>query len=129
VRFDAGGLTPDPQAQRVIAVLEDAVERLDFISLIPTTPDPELLDRITGIGDVPLKNATQQQWQVEESQLVMAVGHSPNSAKTSREDISEQLNHVTRALCRHLKRNKDARSIFKRNASAARSPHLVNCQQ
>ena len=51
------------EAQRVISVLEDAVERLSLISLIPITPNHVLF---THIDDAVLTGATRQLWQIEE---------------------------------------------------------------
>jgi len=81
------------------------------------------------MGDAQLKDATQQQWQVEESHQVLAGHHSATLGKSSFEDISEQLSQTTRTLCRHLKRNEKACSVLKNRTSTTRSPHLVNCQQ
>mmetsp|Transcript_31818 Transcript_31818/g.103384 ORF Transcript_31818/g.103384 Transcript_31818/m.103384 type:complete len:273 (-) Transcript_31818:751-1569(-) len=115
------------EAQRVIAVLEDTIERLALISLIPTTPDVELLERVPDVSDAPLKAAIQQQWQIEESHRVLHDHHATGNATS--EELADQFSQSTRTLCRQMRKNYPAIAALKEHSGTARSAHLLNCQQ
>tara|TARA_B100000482_G_C12600011_1_gene294812 strand:- start:1549 stop:1899 length:351 start_codon:yes stop_codon:yes gene_type:complete len=111
----------------VIAVLEDTIERLALISLIPTTPDVELLERVPDVSDAPLKAAIQQQWQIEESHRVLHDHHGTGNATS--EELADQFSQSTRTLCRQMRKNYPAIAALKEHSGTARSAHLLNCQQ
>ena len=52
------------EAQRVIAVLEDALDKLNQLSYVPRAANLELLDKMAEAGANPVKSCLQAQWQV-----------------------------------------------------------------
>ena len=111
----------------MIAVLEDTVERLALISLVPTAPDVDLVGRIPDTIGSPLISTIQQQWQLEESYRVLY--NRPSGGTASAEEIAEQVNQSSRTLCRQLKLNSQATTVLKEHSGDPLSPHLLNCQR
>jgi len=86
------------QAQRVVAVLEDAVEHMALISLVPTMSNTTYLEQIR---EARLRDAVRRQWQVEES-LRVHFG-SEGSTTTTYAEVTDQMHASTRELCQWLK--------------------------
>ena len=60
------------EAQRVITVLEDTLDRLTFLSYVPSSPDDDLLESLSLSGVVPpVRGSLQSQWQLEEGHQVI----------------------------------------------------------
>ncbi|KAJ8600908.1 hypothetical protein CTAYLR_005048 [Chrysophaeum taylorii] len=114
------------EAQRVIAVLEDTVNRLSDLTLVPTKADPELLEEIATLGDSSLTSAMKEQWELEE-RYEMAKKSAALDMGQSPEEVKEQLMKSTRALCRQLSKNEAAMEILKRRGTKP-SEQLANFQ-
>lgn len=113
------------EAQRVISVLEDAVERLSLISLIPITPNHVLF---THIDDPLLTGATQQLWQIEERRKILANSHSNTGPfESDINDLSAQLVGTIHKICLNLMRNVKASCLLKSCVSP--TPTLTGCQR
>ena len=100
------------EAQRVITVLEDTLDRLTFLSYVPSSPDDDLMESLSLSGVVPpVRGALQSQWQLEEGHQVM-LGRSKEhgflgkqSSETASSEVVDQLHQATRTLCRHLRKS------------------------
>lgn len=113
------------EAQRVISVLEDAVERLSLISLIPITPNHVLF---THIDDTLLTGATRQLWQIEERRKILANSHSNTGPfESGINDLSAQLVGTIHKICLNLMRNVKASCLLKSCVSP--TPTLTGCQR
>jgi hypothetical protein len=99
------------EADRVIAVLEGSLSKLNALSFVPSIPEPSLLDRL-GVDEVKL--SLQKQWRLE------AAGGA---------SIGEKAHESTRALCRILqKQSKSSREDLEAlySLSFSRNPFLTS---
>lgn len=131
------------EAQRVITVLEDTLDRLTFLSYVPGSPDMELLDSLVHAGAGPLRGSLQSQWQLEEGHQVMlgrskdghGHGHAfhghgltkSSSENASHGEVVDQLHQATRTLCRNLRKNPVAVEVLYSNHTQQRSSHFLSC--
>ncbi|KAG5193085.1 hypothetical protein JKP88DRAFT_346432 [Tribonema minus] len=116
------------EAQRVMAVMDDALNKLTLLSYVPIKPRQELLDALAQAGANPAKACLQTQWRLEQSAAkagalsagdVRGTGMRPSAGPGDNGDNpegdGEQLEQVyasTRALCRSLKQNAAAAEII-----------------
>ena len=121
------------EAQRVITVLEDTLDRLTFLSYVPSSPDDDLLESLSLSGVVPpVRGSLQSQWQLEEGHQVM-LGRSkegmflgkPGGESASLE-VVDQLHQATRTLCRNLRKSPVAVEVLYSNHTQQRSPHFLS---
>ncbi|CAN0120418.1 unnamed protein product, partial [Scytosiphon promiscuus] len=57
------------EAQRVIAVMEDTLDKLNGLSYMPCTANLELLDALVEAGASPVKSCLQTQWLMEQAAI------------------------------------------------------------
>lgn len=122
------------EAQRVISVLEDTLDRLTFLSYVPSQPAPELVDAIVDTGATQLRTALQSQWQLEEGHQVI-IGRSKEhsylgkSSENASTEVVDQLHQATRTLCRCLRKNPVAVEVLYSQHTQQRSSHFLSFLQ
>mmetsp|Transcript_36651 Transcript_36651/g.113431 ORF Transcript_36651/g.113431 Transcript_36651/m.113431 type:complete len:99 (-) Transcript_36651:1276-1572(-) len=90
-----------------------------LIALLPTSPDPALLE---AIEEPRLKDAIQRQWQVEESLKIQFGRHQPDS---NLERTEKKMAASTRQLCRQLRKY----GLSKPEVEHTNGERLTNYQQ
>ncbi|CAM9316669.1 unnamed protein product [Choristocarpus tenellus] len=115
------------EAQRVIAVMEDTLDKLNLMSYVPCTSRLDLLDKLAEAGANPIKSCLQAQWLMEQSAMKMgAMGPESRTrgsptiergSETGNRDIIsgdslEQIYQSTRVLCRSLRKSTVAVEIL-----------------
>jgi len=121
------------EAQRVITVLEDTLDRLTFLSYVPSSPDIDLMESLAHAGVVPpVRGSLQSQWQLEEGHQVM-LGRSKEhaflgkpSSETASSEVVDQLHQATRTLCRNLRKSPVAVEVLYSNHTQQRSSHFLS---
>ena len=108
------------EAQRVIAVLDDALDRLTHVSRLSKEPDAQFLERLPADGAEGVRKAAEAVWQSEarlrSRRLLPAGNASPTDAGEVRPESESEMedlvcDHV-RALCREVRGAPAARAAF-----------------
>lgn len=114
------------EAQRVMSVLEETVDRVSFMALVPTKADAELLDELAKLGDAQLTAMLEQQWELEENYERICLGQRPGAVtlgeSSAEEETKQELCASTRALCRLLGKNDAAIDVLRRQAASTTLP-------
>lgn len=103
------------EAQRVMAVLGETLDRLDYLSYVTTDVDHGLVEQLEEEGCSDVANILQRQWQNEEANA-MSNGTNTNEICAN-----------TRALCRALRTNPVAVETVYRSSKQHRSSSFLAC--
>jgi hypothetical protein len=103
------------EAQRVMAVLGETLDRLDYLSYVTTDVDFGLVEQLEEENCSDVANILQRQWQLEEAH---AMGNG-----TSTNEICGN----TRSLCRSLRTNPVAVETVYRSSTQHRSSSFLAC--
>ncbi|KAJ1459183.1 hypothetical protein M885DRAFT_67401 [Pelagophyceae sp. CCMP2097] len=116
------------EAQRVIAVLDDAVDKLGSLGYVPSSPDGALAARAAAQGRPTLKACLQRQWQCEEAAEVLRKAKNAGQPGVAAFDASDELAECTRSLCRELKADAAALQMLRDYdaANASNGPECVS---
>ncbi|CAM9844625.1 unnamed protein product, partial [Phaeothamnion confervicola] len=127
------------EAQRVMAVMEDALDKLEHISFVPAAPSSDVLDALADEqGTRPVWTCVQAQWHAEQSAAQAgALGPSrwhamPHSGIDGgadpgrRGDHLDEVGQATRALCRSLRRHPRGAEVLRGlSLKRPRSPRVL----
>jgi hypothetical protein len=118
------------EAQRVIAVMEDTLDKLNALSYVPSSARLDLLEALGGAGANPVKSCLQTQWHLEQNAIktgamgdartatasaaaaaaraaAAAAAHAAGDtfAESQQGDTLQQIYQSTRTLCRSLRQH------------------------
>jgi hypothetical protein len=117
------------EAQRVIAVMEDTLDKLNALSYVPSSARLDLLEALGEAGANPVKSCLQTQWHLEQNAIktgamgdartaaataaaaaraaAAAAAHAAGDtfAETQQGDTLQQIYQSTRTLCRSLRQH------------------------
>lgn len=128
------------EAQRVIAVLEDAADRLTMLVYLPTGDDHALVEKLAENSAGAASAALQTCWQLEEGHSAMlnrvgtttagggakaaAALHEQSSAAA---ELQLQMHAATRAVCRAMRKNPVAADlVYSESAASGRDKEAAS---
>ena len=84
-----------------MAVLGETLDRLDYLSYVPTEIDPQLTELLEEEGCIDVATVLNKQWQIEDANSAKG---DPSQARSGA-GSDQQMYTNTRSLCRALRSN------------------------
>jgi len=106
-----------------MAVLGETLDRLDYLSYVPTENDMVLTEQLEEEGCIDVATVLQKQWQIEDAHSLK--GDPGQTRGPSGSD--QQMYTNTRALCRSLRSNAVAVETLYQSSNQDRSPAFLAC--
>ncbi|CAM9655835.1 unnamed protein product [Chrysoparadoxa australica] len=111
------------EGKRVVAVIDDTLEKLNQLSYVPEDASLELLESLAEASANPVKSCLQTQWHLEMNAINMGViqgkGGGAGGKSTLDElgaarnsDTLDQIYQSTRLLCRSLKKHQNGLEVL-----------------